>query len=192
MKRLLAVLMLVIMGVIAGCGGNSAGNQMTYSTSLEQNFESITEDTVKIEETNNNSASGFVSDNNVLPHNQSLKLSDTKDIIEGKESLSESSLGIEGLWESIAKWHVENSDFDISYSFDSDGHIQYITYMLIDASLDEIELGFTEVTARKELDSIYGASDGEWIINSDERQYTAKLEKSDENHSIQLTIMIKP
>lgn len=189
MKRLLVVLILAVAGLSVGCGGSNENDKKPQLEDLDQSIESQIEETETIEQ---NNSSNYVSDNDVLPHDHSLRLSDTKEIIESKETLTESPYGIEGLWNSSKTWHVENSDFEIAYSFDNDGNIQYVSYMLIDFSLSDIELGFTEVTARKELDNIYGTGDGEWIINSNERQYTVTLKKSEEDNSIQLTIMINP
>lgn len=134
---------------------------------------------------------GSESKNDVLPHNANIHLSDTKSDIENIETLSDSEYGIAGLYDSSSTWRVENSDFEISYSFSDDGSIQYVTYMLVNSSLSEIELGFIEVTANYELEKLYGDGDGNgnWIINSEGNTFNVTLEVDEGNSSILIKIM---
>lgn len=135
----------------------------------------------------NNSVEGI--GNDALPHNSLIHLTDNKESIEKMEDLKESEYGLEGVYESTSTWHVENSDYTISYSFADDGSIQYVSYILVDSDLSDIELEFTEVTTRGELWKIYGDGENYWEIKSNDKVYYVTLKRNDEDHSILLNIM---
>lgn len=180
MKKIVSMLLAVVMccGLLVGCGEKEAPKlKGSESISKVQDEESTKDITVQDEE-------GVV-----LPHNRELKLSDTQDVIASKETLTKSEYGIEGLWDSSATWHIENSDYEISYSFSEDGAIQYVTYLLVDSSLSDIELGFIEVTTKGELWEIYGDGDGNWTVDSNGEEYTVTLERKNEDHCVILKIM---
>lgn len=171
MKKTLSMLLVVCLccGFLAACSSHE--NEPTVVDD-----EPVVDETVVQEDELEDTENTEISENDVLPHDNSIKLSDTKDIIGSKENLTESEYGIEGLWNSDAIWHVEDSDFEVSYSFAEDGTLQYMSYMLVDSSLDEIQLGFTEVTANYELQKLYGEGEGSWLVKSGEKIFSVTME----------------
>lgn len=171
MKKFLSMLLVTCLccGILAACS-----SQKKEQTSV--NDDSAVDETVAQEGESEEADDTEISENDVLPHDNSIRLSDTKDIIGSKENLTESEYGIEGLWNSDTTWHVEDSDFEVSYSFAEDGTLQYMSYLLVDSSLDEIQLGFTEVTANYELQKLYGDGEGSWLVKSGEKLFSVKME----------------
>lgn len=186
MKKLLSMLLLVSL-----CCGMLMGCTTRKNEPVVLNDEPVADEPVAQDEEDGGMQddSPSVSDNDVLPHDNSIRLSDTKQTIESKEVLTENEYGIEGLWNSESTWHVEDSDFEISYSFADDGSIQYVTYILVDSSLSDIELGFIEVTANYELQKLYGDGEGSWYVNSGEKVFEVTLEVDEDNSSILVKIM---
>lgn len=173
MKKILNMLLAVCLccGMLMGCGNTEKNGPVAEDGSMSD--ENVTREEVQ---DNTDESVEAISENDVLPHDNSIKLSDTKETIGSKENLTESEYGIEGLWNSDATWHVEDSDFEVSYSFAEDGTLQYMMYMLVDSSLDEIQLGFTEVTANYELQKLYGDGEGSWIVKSGDKLFSVTME----------------
>lgn len=173
MKKLLSMLLILCLfcGVLTGCSNMEENEPVAED-------DSVSDENVMREDAQDNTdeSDEAISENDVLPHDNNIKLSDTKETIGSKENLTENEYGIEGLWNSDATWNVEGNNFEISYSFAEDGSIQYVSYMLIDSSLDNIQLGFTEVTANHELQKLYGDGEGNWLVKSGDKLFSATME----------------
>lgn len=188
MRKIVSMLLIAMMccGLLTGCAKPKVQKLGPADNSEEVVGEN---EALNIEEDNAEESDMIASDNNVLPHNREIKLSDTKDIISSKETLVKNEYGIEGLWDSSETWHVENSDYQISYNFFEDGTLRYVSYILVDSSLSDMELGFTEVTTKGELRKLYGDGEQSWEINNDGKTCKVTLERNDKDHSIILNFI---